>query len=405
MGRRGFSFPEAVGLLFGTLAFFAAACSTGDGAAGATASPGANHTATPGTATSTVPAPRTPAPPPRIADEVPDALKRLFAESRELCPKALLAEWDVVCAEGDLDGDGKGDAAYLVPLGSGAGRAPAVVAVRMTSAPAIELVERDGLADATGLGRIAFSAADRTGDGRAELIYLATGCTQANCTTRLSVMAWDGTAWRAIGPGESFNNADAVTVDGGGATSRLTVHAAGLRGAASAGPVRASLSVFALKQARFELVSRVADPPVYLFHAIQDADATFDAGDWQGAIAAYRAAIADAKLLDWQKEQGRGDGRGRLTAYALFRVALASAAAGDDPRKALDEVILQEKEPVFASVAEAFRRGFKELSGVQQGCVEVNIYLATPAVADYIKQVFDYGYANPRRTYREICPL
>ena len=411
MGSRGVHRTKALAAccwLLGAAAVAAAAC-TGGGAAIAPSGPSATPAAAPSSTPlpTTTPAPDLLGPPPRAAEEVVPALSRFFAAvPGDGCPPRLKADWDAVCVQGDLDGDGKKDAAYLVPLvpGNGRGPAPAVVIVRRSALTTLETFEQAGTADAGGRGRAVFAVADLIGGGSAQLTFLATVCGASNCLTRLEVQSWDGTAWRPIGPGETFANPDLVKVEGKGPAARITVHAGALA-TVGAGPPRAASSTYELKQGRFQLSSSVPDRPVYLAHAIFDADARFDLGEWEGAIAAYRAAIADKKLLDWQKESGLGDGRQRLTAYALFRVALATAASGEDPRKAIDAVVLDAREPVFAFAAQEFRRGLLEHGGVEKGCATANVYLGTADIQEYLKDVFNYGYGNPRRTYRDVCPL
>ena len=181
---------------------------------------------------------------------------------------------------------------------------------------------------------------------------------------------------------------------------------AGLLGSIGAGPTRAATRVFALDGGTYRERSFVPDRPVYLIHAIGDADTRFAAGYYLDAIAAYREAIANANLVDWQKETHRGDGRVRLTGYALFRIAVASAARASPEAEvtlALDAVITNGKEPLFAEAATAFRRAWQERHDAHEGCVAATAYLkSTP---DFLTTIFDYGPANPPPTYTDICPL
>jgi hypothetical protein len=193
----------------------------------------------------------------------------------------------------------------------------------------------------------------------------------------------------------------------GGVT--LTLHG-GKVTTPGAGPSRASTYRFAIHNGRFELESRKPDAPVYLFHAVQDADALFDDGDFADATAAYRALIANETLKDWRKESGEADGRPSLEGYVLFRIAIATAALGDPPDAAIDDVIARSKEPLFVHGIEAFRRGYQEQHTVQAGCAAATTYFGTVTaesdVPAYVRSLFFYGYANlPVIGPKDICPL
>jgi hypothetical protein len=166
---------------------------------------------------------------------------------------------------------------------------------------------------------------------------------------------------------------------------------------------------YQLSAGRYRQVARVPDVPEYLYHAILDADALFDQAKFNDAVAGYRAALANSMLQDWRKETGKGDGRAELGGYALLRIAIGTAAANEDPTAAIDAAIQASREPLWVRAAEEFRRGFQDRSGVHAGCVAVTNYLTkvTPTAdnAAYVKAMFDYGFANPGKTYREICPL
>jgi hypothetical protein len=219
------------------------------------------------------------------------------------------------------------------------------------------------------------------------------------------VLRWTAGGWRAVGPVDAFENPDRMEWQGTGAKTTLLVHA-GTLGSVGAGPTRATLRTYAVKDGVFVEQSATLDPPVYLFHAMLDADAKFDAGDFAGAASAYRSAIADPKLVDWWKESGKGDGRTSLVAYGMFRTAVALAARGApdvDVTGALDQVITQGKVELFADAASAFRQGWQQDHNTHAGCLAVTQYLKGAQQA--VRDMFDYGYGNPRKTYLDICPL
>lgn len=415
MGGRRLPREKTLGLALACAVTLAlASCSGGDGSAEATPLPSSTLVvATPTTSPPPSPTPDPLGPPPTNAIEARAGLQALLGASRfaEPCPQHLTLSWGVICAQGDAGGDGLPDAAWLIPLRQAApqGPFPAVVFFRPGGSQEIEEFATEGSADASILGAAIFSLADRDGEPGAELAYLVNRCTANTCTSLVRIQAWDGTAWRDIGPGDDGVPAiDRVALEGEGAQSRIMIHGGKLD--IAAGPTRAATRTYELLGGRYRLTKTEYDPPEYLFHAIVDADALFAAANFEEAIAAYRAAIGAEDLRDWKKDTGRGEGRPALEGYALFRIAVATAALGQDPTEAIDAAIREGKEIVFSIAAQEFRKGLQEHSSVIAGCAEATQYLGTVGngadTPAYIARLFDYGYANqPSRTYQEICRL
>ncbi len=286
---------------------------------------------------------------------------------------------------------------------------PAVVFFRPSGSQKLEEFGTDGSADVSILGAGLFEVVDRDGEPGAELTYLANRCSVNTCTSLVRVQSWDGTAWRDIGPGDNgVSVIDRVVFEGDGTASRLVMHGGKLD--IAAGPTRSSTLTYKLSGGRYRLDTVESDPPEYLFHAILDADTLFAAAKFEEAIAAYQLAIGTPNLRDWKLETGRGEGRPALEGYALFRIAVATAALGHDPTEAIDDAIRDGKEVVFTIAAQEFRKGLQEHSSVIAGCADATRYLGT--VGDgadtpaYIARLFDYGYANqPAKTYQDICRL
>ena len=355
---------------------------------------------------------------PQTADDARTGLEsEIVASPADPCPARLRSAWNVRCATGDVDGDGKGDTAYLVPLQQTArtGAAPAAVFVLRSGNRSLAEIRLESDADASRMGQDFFAVADRSGlGGPAQVSVLSAACTATGCTYGIHLEAWDGTAWRDAGPTENVDLLDGVQFVQSGKRWQLLAHA-GAVPAAGAGPTRPRTVTYAFDGRRFGQKTDEPDKPVYLFHAIEDADAKFETarlnnGDWEAAIAAYRAAIANGDLRDWQQEARGVDGRAGLQSYALFRIAVATAASGANPTAAIDAVVKDARDPLFAYAAEQFRQGFLDRTSVHAGCIAATRYLATiTSDADnpaHIHAVFDYGYANlPVRKHTDICPL
>ncbi len=371
----------------------------------------------PATAASQPPASPTPSPTPDpLGPPPPDlaaaraAIDRLEA-TIGICAPIAAERWGIRCVTGDIDGDLRPDTAILFPLDQPAPVAPhpGVVFVHLTTAPAYLALSPPGAADTSIIGQSVFAIADRDGRPRPEVSFLENLCTATRCSSLVRVYAWDGTAWRDIGPADDGITALVrVAFEGEGAATAIVMQNQPVASPA-AGPIRGGTYRYTLAEGRFTRREARLDPPEYLFHAILDADALFARGLWREAIAAYESAINDTTLRDWRDEIGRGPSRDALAAYALFRIAVAEAASGADPNPALDRLIREGREPVFLNAAEAFRKGYQERGSAGGGCLEATRYLATtgPGIDTpaYVQRLLDHGYANPQYTYRDICPL
>jgi len=411
MGSRRLPRAKAVRALAAAFALVLAACSGGEAKTPATPSPGATGTVAAPTGTSTAPLPSptsTPDPlsPPPATPEAALASLRAYLPGRPPCPPEIERTWAATCTPGNLDGDAITDAVYAIPLASGGALpAPAVVVAWRGSNGELAAFPEIGAADLGALGRALFAVADRTGDARVEVMYLATACGAHTCTSRLEIQSWDGSAWRDAGPGDQgIATLERATTSGSGTATEVVLHG-GVIQSVGAGPPRQSTTTYRWNGARYAVASVVPDAPQYLIHAILDADALFASGRYPEAAIAYVSAAERTDLKDWQAEIGAGDGRGRLTGYARFRAAVAIAASGADATAAFDAAIARGTEQAFITATEAFRKGLKEGGSVHAGCLEATRYLTSPGVPAYLRLVFDYGYANPQKTAAEICPL
>ena len=419
MGSRGLPRQKALALGGSILLALAAAIFAGAGIAvlleGDDPAPAAPAGPDP-TSSPTVPRTHTPTPattptpdpvgaPPRNAGEALRAVERLAAAGGPVCRPALKTRWDADCLEADFDADGRPDSALLIPVAEGHGldRAAVVVVRRATGGLSVFPPDRD--ADASALGRGAFLTALRSGSGRATLQFVSRTCGAASCQAEVEVVEWDGTSWRGIGPSGLFDGLDQIVWSGSGAASQLTIHSLPA-GPIAAGPMRGASLLFGLRDGRYRPLSSKQDAPVYLFHALLDADIIFDRGDFAAAVTAYTALLSDSPLRDWRAETGAPPGRPSLASYARFRVAVALAASGarePDVVRALDAAVLSAGTPVFAEAATAFRRGWQEGRSAHEGCIDTTVYLKN--AQDQLRAVFDYGYANVTKNYLDICPL
>lgn len=411
MGSRRLPHPRALIPLIaiGSLLLGACACAAGRSPETPTPPP---DTATPSPTTTPPPTP-TPdlvGPPPRDIAEARTALDRL-QRTIGACSEQVVARWNVACTTGDIDGDLVDDTAVLLPLSQPApvGPHPGVAFVNLSTAPGYIALSLPGAADTSILGRAIFVIANRDPSPRPELSFLENLCTATRCASLVRIYTWDGSTWRDIGPADQgITGIDFVSIQGLGTATTILMHSQPTDNRV-AGPTRGGTYRYTLQAGRYTLSQTELDPPQYLFHAILDADALFERGRWDEAIASYEAALANPNLRDWRAENDRGNSRDALVTYALFRIAVATAASGRDPNEAIDRVIREGREPLFLNAAEAFRKGYQEQTSVVGGCLEATRYLATtgPGIdtPGHVRRLMDHGYANPQYTYRDICPL
>ena len=346
--------------------------------------------------------------PPEDGAAAVEALERYFGTGLPACDDTLKARWAVTCSLADLDGSGKPDLAMLIPLSGPGLRAPdpAVLLVALAGQTGFqEFPPTRTEADSSEIGRTMFATVDRSGDGRPELVYLSKLCTASTCRTRVEIQSWDGTTWRDLGPADlGIDNLETVTFTGTGAESTLVMRG-GRRTSLGAGPSRARTVTYGFDGTRYAETAVEHDDPEYLIHAILDADALLELERFPEAIAAYRGAIESPSLKDWKYEAEGHNGRAELYSYALFRIAIATAADGQAPTSALDEVLMLAQDELFQLLADAFRRGYQGGGPVREGCLQVTSYLATPPVPDRIDEMFDYGTGNPSKETTDICPF
>ncbi len=336
------------------------------------------------------------------------------------CPQRL-RDLGVACAQGDIDGDGLREFAYLVPVKIPGTLLPwpSAVFVRGGRSQKLEEFALDLTADSSLIGISFFGLEDRNGDGNDDLAFLENRCSATACMTTAVIKTWDGTAWRDIGPtsgavsnvdsAEWEEDEDAFAIHGGKLPAGAPVEA---------GPSRASTSIFRLANSRYELATIERDDPEYLYQAFLDADELFE-HDKEASIEAFEGILNKPELKDWKSKPGQADRRPSLKGFALFRILLADAVAQRSPSTvtaAIDRLVLQSREPgfepLFVNLAEVFRKNYNPATGVLGACAAVNLYLSQPAAngADnraYVEQLFDYGYANPpgRSWLEKICPF
>ena len=213
------------------------------------------------------------------------------------CLPGLVAAWDLApvlgerCIFADVDGDGASEFAFAV-VATTEGANPGDVwffqgadeQFRLFSSArvlATELLE-DVVLEA---------AADLTGDRFPDLVVSARICSADVCAGRLLIASAHTGTFKDLAPaGIDFTDLHSIRVeDASGDGLQDVVLRYEYTPDLDAGPQRDGETVLTWAGLKFFDTAR-DDPPRYLFHAILDADAAFEAGDYEAARAQYETA-------------------------------------------------------------------------------------------------------------------
>ena len=94
-----------------------------------------------------------------------------------------------------------------------------------------------------------------------------------------------------------------------------------------------------------------------------------------------------------------------LSAYALFRAALAQLASGDEAAglALLQQAIDDYPGTVNVGLAESFGMAYSAANDVPSGCIAVQDHI--DANLDAFGAIWEYGYANPLFDPEAFCPF
>ena len=255
--------------------------------------------------------------------------------------------------------------------------------------------------------------ADLTGDGLPELIADAHSCGANTCFGNYRIIGQTaaGLADRAqrppssdTDPGNTINlsypEPRVQDVDGDG-QPEFVIHG-GMLGSAGAGVVRPYTEIWRWDGTAVTLAERVLDPTSYRHHILYEANDRLAAGDLDGALTLYEAAINDPALVNdpfaYTPEQVYGD----ISRFAAFRLVLIDLLQGNAERANGRLAWLQANHPEAAvtQAAAALIAGWSGPEGQAALCEQVEAAVGenpTGALADM-------GYGNPTLTAADYCP-
>jgi len=258
------------------------------------------------------------------------------------------------------------------------------------------------------------AVADLTGDGRPELVADAHTCGASTCFGNYRVIGQTAaglgdlvhhTPLSEVDPGNtisiSFPDARVQDTDGDG-VPEFVVHGGAL-GSAGAGVVRARTEVWRWDGAAVSLAETRLDPTPYRHHILYEANDRMVAGDLDGALALYEAAINDPALINepfaYTPEQVYGD----ISRFAAFRLVLIDLLQGNAGRAADRLAWLQANYPDTPATQAAAQLigGWTGPDGMAALCQQIEAGLPAESAAGALA---DMGYGNPALTADDFCP-
>ncbi len=326
------------------------------------------------------------------------------------CLPGLVTAWELApalgerCIFADIDGDGASEFAFAVNATTEGVNPGDVWFFQGTDEQFRLFSSARVLANAVLQDVVIEAAADLTGDRFPDLVISGRVCGAADCEGRLLIASAHRGAFGDLAPprldlsGLHSVRVEDVTGDG----LEDVVLRFEYSPNTDAGPrrdVETALNWAGLKF--FDTNHR--DPPRYLFHAIVDADETFDGGNYEAARAQYEAAAEDTALVDWRVEVGQGSGHRELVPYALLRAGLAAQRSGDaDGALALfSQAANRFASSLHGQVASIFQAAVERELAPAIACTAAEDYLR-PQAARYAR-IWDYGYANPTHEISDLC--
>ncbi len=246
---------------------------------------------------------------------------------------------------------------------------------------------------------------DVNGDAAGDLVYTVITCGAHTCTWTVHAVTGDGLAYRRLTPEEgiAMTTADVLVEDRDSDGIKEIILHGGTISSVGAGPQRTRTEVYGWNGTIYELIETTLSDSDLLYFHIRDADLLFGEGEYGEALSAYRRALSDESLVESMYYENE---RAELSAYALFRSAVALLVGGGSEGEALaelDRATSEFSEAINASLAEMFREGYDASADLSAGCLAVRDHVA--ANVDRFREVWEYGYANPAFDPDALCPF
>jgi hypothetical protein len=175
-------------------------------------------------------------------------------------------------------------------------------------------------------------------------------------------------------------------------------------GNASTGPLRTGYTVYDWDGLVYTESVTQLNPPRFRIQVIHQADAAFEAGDIEEAVALYDLALNSPALEPWRG----GDEEAVLQTYTLYRLLLAYAFTQDARLVPTVQNILSSypdvaASPVYIELAITFWNAYQVTNNLNAGCLNVHsVITARPEAVDLLNR---YGSRSPTYTADDVCPF
>ena len=248
-------------------------------------------------------------------------------------------------------------------------------------------------------------------DPRAAVAFTQQTCTDinaTNCAQTMQILAWNA----SIGGFVPLNDVPITATNAKIAISDMDKDGVleveilyQVSDDPAAGPPRRKADIWDWNGVNYVLALNVAEPALYRFHVLNDADARFDAGDWRNAIRLYDKVHDDNNLLSWSVPNETPI----LQAYASYKKLLAllseraTSAANDTLSTLQSENSSGSPGEVYAILGQAFMDSFGQTRDRKKACQAV--LSAASARPDALATLNGFGTQNRTYTLTDLCPF
>jgi len=258
--------------------------------------------------------------------------------------------------------------------------------------------------------------ADMTGDGRPELITNAPMCGAHTCYDNYRIIGSAGGPLTDLlsvqPPPEGITGPPAISmsyadvrlddVDADGLVEFLV--RGGTIGSAGAGIVRPRTEVWGWDGLAVTMSETILDPTTYRHHILYEANDLMAAGDLDGALALYEAAINDPALRNDGFAPAPEQTYADISAFAAFRLILIDLLQGNMERAGGRLAWLEATYPgsAAAGAAASLVSGWSGPENAAALCEGIEATLA--AAGNPAGALADMGYGNPGLGAADFCP-
>jgi LysM repeat protein len=266
-----------------------------------------------------------------------------------------------------------------------------------------EVVYQSGLAADVNL----LALNDVNDDSNPDIVWSDTTCGARACFTTVHVSSYVDGDLRSWVNGSTTLASASVSLEDvmpQGSGQELLIEG-GVIGTVAAGPQRPMEATWAsLAGGPYVLVQQRYAPSFCLYHHILDADAAMQSGpqdSYAAAIGAYRSAADDARLVACWVRPNEVD---ELRAYALYRLAMAHAYAGDRTAAGavVEELARRYPNDPLAELARLWWLSYRTAQDDAAACAVVEAFARRNP--DTWQRLADFGFANPAYTVEALCP-